>query len=54
MIKSLDAIILQLEERLRRSESQNRIFKKALLIACNGDNVKAIECVERAINEPEG
>lgn len=30
-----------------------KILKRALLIACNGDNVKVIECIDRTITEPE-
>jgi hypothetical protein len=30
-----------------------KILKRALLIACNGDTVKVIECIDRTINEPE-
>lgn len=34
-------------------EQMSQVLKRALLIACDGDTMKATKCIDRTITEPE-
>lgn len=42
-----------LKSELIIADNINKVLKRALLIACNGDTVKAVECIDKTITEPE-
>lgn len=59
-IEDLDEELIEVKAnwyRLRDSkdwhEQMSKVLKRALLIACDGDTMKAIQCIDRTITEPE-
>lgn len=44
---------IEIEKHKDWHEQMSKTLKRALLIACDGDTMKAVKCIDRTITEPE-